>query len=251
MPLFPIVPNAPGVPPVARLPGASIPADPVLLVADAVSVVSSFLTQDWGIFLNGIQVVGQGVGSFIANLSGIGSGNFRDLAFRAGFDISKYPVENGAFQTYNKVQKPYDVAVTVTAGGSNINRQILLAQIEAIIGSLELYDVLMPEGPIKGVNPVGYALQRQHDRGLGLLMVELFFEQVRPAGDPTFSTMGTPANTAAAAASTGSPAPITNPTAAFASATSQQSYGIIGPTITPSPIASAVSGLLPGSVRPL
>ncbi len=229
---------------------ATILGSTILLVADAVSVVSSFLTSDWGIFLNGVQVVGQGVGSFIANLSGIGSGNFRDLAFRSAFDISKYPVENGAFMSYNKVQKPYDVAVTVTAGGSNINRQILLAQIEAIIGSLDLYDVIMPEGPIKGLNPVGYALQRQHDRGLGLLMVEIFFEQVRPAGDPTYSTTGTPTNIAASAATTGGATPITNPTPAFASATSQNSYGVIGPVITPSPIASVVSGLLPGAVRP-
>lgn len=243
MPLFPVVPNAPGVPAVARLPGAPVPADPVLLISDAVSVVSSFLTQDWGIFdSNNVQVVGQGVGNFLINLSGIGSGNFLEMAFRLGFDISKYPVEKGAFQSYNKVQKPYDVATTVTAGGTSLNRAALLQQVQAIIGSTDLFTVLTPEGPIDGLNPNGYSLERKHDRGLGLLMVEIFWEQVRPAGDPTFSTTGTPSSTAAAAASTGGAAPITNPTPAFASATSQSSQGVVSPTAAPTSVTSAVAG---------
>lgn len=244
MPLYPVVPNAAGVPPVARLPGAAIPSAPILLVADAVSVLSAFLAPDWGIFLNGVQVVGQDVNSAIANLSGIGSGNFLDLAFRLGFDISKYPQENGAFMSYNKIQKPYDVAVTVTAGGSNINRALLLTQVQAIIATTNLYTVVMPEGPIESLNPVGYAIQRRHDHGLGLLMIEIFFEQVRPAGDPTFSTTGTPTSTAAAAGTTGGATPITNPTAAFASSTSQSSGGVVSPTVPPAAVSTAVAGKL-------
>jgi hypothetical protein len=244
MPLFPTVPNAPGVPPVARLPGVPIPSAPILLAADAISVVSAFLTQDWGIFLNGVQVVGQDVGNFFINLSGIGSGNFLEMAFRLGFDISKYPQEAGAFQNYNKVQKPYDVATTVTAGGSALNRAALLQQVQAIIATTDLYTVVMPEGPIDGLNPVGYALERRHDRGLGLLMIEIFWEQVRPAGDPTFSTTATPTSTAAAAATTGGAAPITNPMPAFASATSQSSQGVVSPTIAPPAVSSAVAGKL-------
>jgi hypothetical protein len=240
MALFPVVPNVPGVPAVPRLPGAAIPAQPVLLVADAVSVIQSIaglFGTNWGVFdSNGVQVVGQDVNSILNVVSGIGTGNVLDLDFKASWTIPEYPVEQGGFQSYNKVQRPYDVALTVTAGGSNANRQLLLDQVIAIIGSTDLYTVGMPEMPIAGVNPIGYGFSRRHDHGLGLLMITMLFKQVRPGGNPQFSTTGTPASTAAASPTTGGAAPITSPTTPFAASTSQVQTGQVSPVQPSSPI---------------
>jgi hypothetical protein len=215
----------------------------VLLTADAVSVVSAFSGPQWGIFLDGIQVVGQGIfGAFLSNITGFGSGNVLDLDYHVRYGISEYPVEQGAFQSYNKVQTPFDVGVTITAGGTDANRTLLLTQVEAIIGSTDLYTVMMPEGTLNSVNPIAYGYRRQHDRGLGLLEINILFKQVRPAGNPTFSTTQTPGNTAAAAPSTGGPVPITNPTPAFTPSTSQTYLGIFSATNTPASVASAVAG---------
>lgn len=243
MPLFPTVPNAPGVPPVARLPGASIPANPVLLVADAASIVqgvASFFGTDWGVFLNGVQVVGQGVNSILNVVTGLGTGNVLDLDFKGSWVISENPVEGGAFQSYNKVQRPYDVALTVTAGGVKANRQLLLNQVIAIMGSTELYTIGMPEQPIDGVNPINYGFSRRHDHGLGLLIISVFFKQVRPAGNPQFSTVGTPSSAAATSGATGTAANITSPTTQFASATSQSQTGVVSPTQAPASVVTAI-----------
>lgn len=244
MPLYPVVPNVPGVPPVARLPGAAIPAQPVLLVADAASLIQSVAAlfgTNWGVFdSNGVQVVGQGVNSIFNVVSGLGTGNVLDLDFKAGWSIPTYPVEQGGFQSYNKVQRPYDVAVTVTAGGSNANRQLLLDQVIAIMGSTALFTVGMPEMPIAGVNPVNYGFSRRHDHGLGLLMVTIFFQQVRPGGNPQFSTTGTPTSTAVAAPTTGDVPPITSPTRP--SLTSQVQTGPSSPVQAPPSVVSAVGG---------
>lgn len=214
-----------------------------LLTADAVSVISAFSGPQWGIFLNGVQVVGQDIlGAFLSNVTGFGNGNFLDLDFHERFSISEYPVEQGAFQSYNKVQSPFDVAVTITAGGSDANRTLLLIQVEAIIGSTDLYTVAMPEGTLNSVNPIAYGYRRQHDRGLGLLEINILFKQVRPAGNPVFSTTQTTGNTPASAPTTGGVAPITNPTPAFTPSTSQSYLGIFSATTTPTSVASAVTG---------
>ena len=214
-----------------------------LLTADAVSVINAFTGPQWGIFLNGGQVVGQDIlGAFLSNVTGFGNGNFLDLDYHVRYAISEYPVEQGAFQSYNKVQTPFDVAVTITAGGSDANRTLLLTQVEAIIGSTNLYTVMMPEGTLNSVNPIAYGYRRQHDRGLGLLEVNILFKQVRPAGNPTFSTTQSPDNTPASAPSTGGAPLITNPTPAFTPSTSQTYLGIFSATTTPTSVASAVAG---------
>ena len=215
----------------------------VLLTSDAISVLSAFSGPQWGVFLNGVQVVGQSVNNIINIVSGLGSGNFLDLDYRANFQISNYPVEQGAFQSYNKVQQPYDVAVTITAGGTVANRASLLSQVQAIIGSTDSYTILMPEGSLVGLNPVSYSYHRRHDSGLGLLMVTIVFEQVRPAGDPQFSTTSNTSNTGAAAPTTGGPAPITNPTTGFVASTSAISLGVMSAL---APATSLVSGVTAG-----
>lgn len=216
---FPVVPNVPGVPPVNRLPGATFP-NVVLLASDAISVVSAFASgPQWGIFLNGVQVVGQNIfNAILGGLTGLGSGNTLDLEFEQRFTISQAPQEQGAFASYNRVQRPYHTTMTVTAGGSLQNRQLLLAQVQGIMTE-DLYTVLQPEGPIAGLNPVGYSYPRRPNRGLGLLTVTIFFEQVRPAGNPTYSTTSTPATTGAAAPATPSGVNLGNANPAFGSNT--------------------------------
>lgn len=246
MALFPVVPNVPGVPPVARLPGASPIPTAVLLVGDVAGIVNSFLGPQWGIFtqpafgLPRTQVVGQGISNIISAVTGLGTNNFLDLDFRSSYSISEYSVEAGGFQSYNKVQRPYDVACTVTAGGTVTNREALLAQVEGIISSIDLFSVQMPERPLGNVNPVNYGYSRRSDRGLGLLMVTIMFKQVRPAGDPQFSTTST---TGTAAASSTSTAPdISNPVPAAASATTRVPTGVVSPQAASPAIVSAVRG---------
>jgi hypothetical protein len=240
MPLFPVVPNVPGVPPVARNPGVAIPAAPVMLIADAVSVVqgiAALFGTNWGIFLNGVQVVGQDVNSIFNVVSGSGTGNVLDFDVKTSWSIAEYPVEQGGFQSYNKVQHPYDVAITVTAGGSLSNRQQLLDQVDAIMGSTQEFDVIMPEKAFIGVNPINYGISRRHDHGLGLLIIPIFFKQVRPASAPQFS--GTAASVAGTATTNQAPS-IPSPTPQFASATSQVQAGQVSPGQVPASVAGAL-----------
>lgn len=220
-----------------------------LLVADALTVIQQFINgAQWGVFLNGQQVVGQNVlgltgfiGQTVGSALGIGLTTQNDLEFEQRFAITNAPQEGGAFQSYNIVQTPYRVVITFSAGGMASNRAQLRAQIEAIVGTTNLYTALTPEGPITSLAAVGMAFRR-HPEDVGMLSISVLFAQVRPAGNAQFNTTGTPASdTGATAPQAGGGATIPSPTPQFASATSSQSFGAQSAVAPPSSFISSVS----------
>lgn len=220
-----------------------------LLVADALSVIQQFiLGPQWGVFLNGGQVVGQDVTSFggflesaVGTALGIGQTTQQDLEFEQRFAITNAPQEGGAFQSYNIVQTPYRVVITFVAGGLPANRALLRAQVQNIVGTTNLYTALTPEGPIESLAAVGMAYRR-HPEDVGVLAISVLFAQVRPAGNAQFSTTTTPNSaTGAVAPQAGGGATIPNPAPAFAAATSVQSFGAQSAVAPTSSFVSSVS----------
>ncbi len=180
---FPNVPVAPGVPPLPRAPGAAAAAI-ALLTADLVATLTAAAAPSWGIFLNGAPVV-----SADCTVS---------FTFSQDYDVSTYPQEQGAFQSYDKVQKPFDVRVRYAAGGSAANRAALQASIDAIIGSLQLFDVVTPEKTFRSVNPTHQDLKRTAENGVGLIQVDVYCVQVRVTGTQQFSSTQQPSGAASA-----------------------------------------------------
>ena len=74
---------------------------PILLLADALGLPPSPLAPQWGIYLDGEPVVD--------------ADSVVTFDYRQEWTVSDYPLEQGAFQSYDKVQTPFDVAVTITA----------------------------------------------------------------------------------------------------------------------------------------
>src|SRR5258708_40358358 len=125
---LPNVPNLPGAPPLPRAPGLSAGGAAVtLLVADVLSALSSALFgPQWGIFKDGIAVV-------IAD-------SVITVDYKQDWTIATFPVEQGGFESYDKVSNPFDVRVRVASGGFEVARQALLESIEAVANSLDLFD---------------------------------------------------------------------------------------------------------------
>lgn len=173
MPVFPNVPDGPGVPALPRLPGA-IPPVVQLLVSDALGLLGAFGNPTWGLFLDGQPVVtAESVYSF---------------DFKKSAQISNFPVENGGFESYNKVQKPYDVRLRFTTGGTPADRQALIESAEAAVASLDLMIAVTPEAVYPNVNPTHMDYRRTAVSGQGLIVVDLFCEEVRVQSSSTFTT---------------------------------------------------------------
>lgn len=177
MPTYPNVPNVPGVPPLRRNPNA-LSATLTLLVADAVRFFVSGLAPQWGIFLDGAPViVADSVVSF---------------GFKQDWPISDYPIEEGSFESYDKVETPFMTRVRLACGGSTSRRQAFIDSIAAIVGDLNLYDVVTPEIVYENVNVTHWDYNRTAQNGVGLVTVDLWLLQIRVNATATFSNTKSP-----------------------------------------------------------
>lgn len=155
--------------------GVDVFSDIVLLVADAVT--SLFSTPQWGIYLDGEPVV-------VAD-------NVMTFGFKKSARISKYPQEQGAFASYNKVSVPAEPRLQYSTGGSVADRQAFLASVDPLVDDLNLYDVVTPEMTYSGYNVIDYDFPRTADKA-GLITVDIRMEQIRIAGASTFSNTASP-----------------------------------------------------------
>lgn len=190
---FPIVPIAPGVPPLPRDPNAIIPIVQLLthdtfVGADGVAAAIAGLGQPiWGVFLNGVEV--------------LTPDTFLSLGYKQSWSISDYPIEQGGFESYDKVNSPFDVRIRIATGGSQGDRQFLLNQVEAIANTLQLYTVVTPEKIYPNMNVSHFDYHRRATDGVGILTIELWFTEIRQTQTATFSDTKSP--TAAGAVSDG------------------------------------------------
>lgn len=141
----------------------------VLLVADAVGILNMLGAPQWGLFLNGAPA--------------LVPDSVMSVEIKADWRLSDYQQEPNAFQSYNKVQTPYDARVTMTKGGSGIG-SFLLA-VEAAVASLNLYDVVTPDRVYSSANLTHYDYRRTNTNGVSLLTVDLWLEEVRVTGTTT------------------------------------------------------------------
>lgn len=177
MPTFPNVPNVPGVPPLLRNPNL-VSAAAALLVNQAIRFLVAPFSAQWGIYQNGLPVI---VADSVVS-----------VGYKQDWSISDYPVEEGAFETYDKVETPFTSRVRFASGGSTAARQALLNSIDAIAGNLELYDVVTPEIVYQSVNVMRYDYHRDAKSGVGLLLVDVTLLEVRVTATAAFANTKSP-----------------------------------------------------------
>lgn len=179
---FPNVPDVPGVPALLRDPAAAV-ADLVLAAADTVSGFGDGNSPQWGLFLNGEQVVR--------------ADTVVTFGYRKESDLPTYQQERGAFQSYNKVQHPYDIRFRFARGGSLADRQDFIESVTAVEDTLDLYDAVTPEKTYTNVNVSHVDYRRASHSGPGMISIDINVVQIRDAGQSTFSSTTTNTDTAA------------------------------------------------------
>jgi hypothetical protein len=138
----------------------------------------------------------------------VSADNVVTVEYRQEWAISDYPLEAGAFESYDKVFVPFDARVRFSRGGSLASRQELLDSVAAIAGDLNLYDVVTPEQVYQGANIIHQSTGRAARDGVGLVKVDVWLQQVKANAAASFSTP-----------QASSVAPITSPKAASATST--------------------------------
>lgn len=139
----------------------------VLAVADAILIYQQFQRPSWGIFNAG------------TNFFAIIPDSIVSVDFQRQWAIASYPMEQGAFQNYNKVQFPFENRVQLTKGGSVKEKQQFLNIIESMAASLDLFDIVTPERTYYNVNVENISYDRSSASGAGLLTINLDFQEIR------------------------------------------------------------------------
>lgn len=168
-PAFPNVPQLPGVPQLRRSP--QFPAGPGPVISGALAGIrlfDAFFTQpSWGVYNSKGEIV-------------IECDNISSFSYSNEANISDYPVQDGSFASYNKVQNPFESGVRMTKGGSQADRRLFIAQCEAVQQSLDLFFILTPERTYNDVNVTRFEMTRRGAKGAFFLEeCDLFFRQIR------------------------------------------------------------------------
>jgi hypothetical protein len=186
------VPDVPGVPALTSFSDSPV----VLLTSDAISAVLDFFVggPQWGIFLNGAQ-------AFPYN-------SVVDFDFKQDYTDADEPIEEGSFISYDKVQHPFDVRVRVASGPAESDRQALLVAARSAAADLNLYTVVTPEDTYNSANIVHVDWKRSAENGVGVVVVDFWFQEIRQSATSTFSNTQSP--TVAGQQSSGNVSPVPN-----------------------------------------
>ncbi len=187
MPLipFPSVPKLPGVPALPRSPNF-----PPLLRA-GLGLVQGMLWRifqvetRWGIWDSKGKPLGDpskftGLIGNALEAAGLGSTlSTNSVDYSKETKVSDFPIEQGSFASYNKVELPASPIVTLCLTGSENNRRTFLEAIDAACKSTDLYSVVTPE-----VTYIDYAVERYNyarhsSKGATLLTVEITLKEIR------------------------------------------------------------------------
>lgn len=174
---MPFVPQVPGVP---ILSSYAPPISTAILVADTLVAASGIFGPPWGIFLFGVPAV-------IAD-------SVISLEFRKDWSVSDYPLEQGAFESYDRVEQPFETRIRFAAGGSSINKFALLESLQLLtsVNPPLIFDVVTPEMVYQSVSISHYDYRRTARNGVGLLQVDVFVKQVRVTASTQFTSTQQP-----------------------------------------------------------
>jgi hypothetical protein len=92
-------------------------------------------------------------------------------------------MERGAFQSYNKVQTPFENKITMTKGGSIAEKQAFLVQIDRIGDSLSMFDIITPEQIYADMTIESVDYMRSSENGASMLTVDVGFKEIRFSAD--------------------------------------------------------------------
>lgn len=173
-PEYPDVPKADGVPAVKRSaenPGTGTQEQ---LTSDEITV-AGYDDYEWGIYKVGSKQLA------------LEPDNVVSVGYDAEYRLADYPLEEGGFETYDKVALPFMNRIVLTKGGTREERSAFCAAIEAIRPDTELYSVVTPEQIFINVNIARVTIDRSLEAGAGMVRAEIVLQEIRQTASSSFS----------------------------------------------------------------
>lgn len=154
----------PGIPPLFNPATQLIIAAGSLLFADAIGSLQ--VSRPWGIY--------DSSGNKVLDPDTVGR-----FGFRNNWKVSDYPVEQGAFDSYNKVSTPYASSITMIKGGTLSDRTAFLDALDVVADSLTPFSIVTPEKTYTNAIVERYDLERRRESGANMIIVNIHITEVR------------------------------------------------------------------------
>lgn len=111
--------------------------------------------------------------------SAIAFTSFDSLNVKSEGKVLTYPVEQGAFASYNKVQGPLGIKVTLGTWGEESLFGQILNKLEEYKQQAATLTVVTPARAYTNMTLQSYGYTRKQDNGAGMLLVDLDLVEVR------------------------------------------------------------------------
>lgn len=124
--------------------------------------------------------------------------------FRGERRVSDYPVEQGAFASYNKVAQPFEIRMVMVCSGLNyaqsafsalglnlgqgfMQKVDFLTTLDYMLETTDLFDVVTPDKLYANANMEHYDYKREARNGATMLIVEAWFREVRVTASSAYT----------------------------------------------------------------
>lgn len=125
--------------------------------------------------------------------------------YRGESRVSDYPVEQGAFASYNKVAQPFDIRMMMVCSGLNfvqsgiqaiglnlgpkyMQKTDFIDTLDYMLATTDLFTIVTPDKTYPSVNMVHYDYKRETKNGATMLIVDAWFQEIRVTGSATYSS---------------------------------------------------------------
>lgn len=117
--------------------------------------------------------------------------SFSALEFRGEARICNYPLEKGAFSSYNKVKLPYSLRLQLVCQNDQMSRHDFLRQLGNMRNSTDRFDIASPDGLYQNVTLTRYDYKRTSRNGATMIIAEVVFEYVNETASASYSASQT------------------------------------------------------------
>jgi len=114
------------------------------------------------------------------------------IDFGSPSDIADYPVERGSFASYNKVDKPSMLRVSLGLGGTEAKRNAFQSALRDAKKSLNLYTIVTEDQSYRNFNLVDIGWTRSASQGAHYIAANCEFQEVRQQEAQAFNQPAQP-----------------------------------------------------------
>lgn len=130
--------------------------------------------------------------------------------YKADTRVSDFPVQRGAFASYNKVQMPFNIRMTLVCSGINffqsaasalglnlggqqfMQKDAFLTTLDYMKETTDLFTIVTPDQTYNNCNLEHYDYRREARQGATMLYVEAWFREIRQVDMSNSSVDGLP-----------------------------------------------------------